>query len=127
MMAPTTMQMQMHGFGAMFAPHDKLTLMVRFPNRTGASTKTFRFAYLRKMSIVMQADVDPAPPRFRLGSHVGFRTGTRFVRSGGFAQKAYCSWVKPGSVRKPNLPGLGTAKFTRMVRLGNRTYRAGGP
>ena len=27
MMAPTTMQMQMHGFGAMFAPHDKLTLM----------------------------------------------------------------------------------------------------
>ena len=27
MMAPTAMQMQMHGFGAMFAPHDKLTLM----------------------------------------------------------------------------------------------------
>ena len=27
MMAPTTMQMQMHGFGAMFAPHDKLTFM----------------------------------------------------------------------------------------------------
>ena len=27
MMAPTTMQMQMHTLGAMFAPHDKLTLM----------------------------------------------------------------------------------------------------
>ncbi|MDE0011448.1 MAG: transporter [Candidatus Poribacteria bacterium] len=27
MMAPTAMQMQMHGFGTMFAPHDKLTLM----------------------------------------------------------------------------------------------------
>ena len=27
MMAPTTMQMQMHDFGAMFAPHDKLTFM----------------------------------------------------------------------------------------------------
>ena len=27
MMAPTTMQMQMHVFGAMFAPHDKLTFM----------------------------------------------------------------------------------------------------
>ena len=27
MMAPTIMQMQMHTFGAMFAPHDKLTLM----------------------------------------------------------------------------------------------------
>ncbi|MCY4554629.1 MAG: hypothetical protein OXC79_13245 [Candidatus Poribacteria bacterium] len=38
MMAPTAMQMQMHGFGVMFAPHDKLTFMethprlaVRFP------------------------------------------------------------------------------------------------
>ena len=28
MMVPTAMQMQMHGFGTMFAPHDKLTLMV---------------------------------------------------------------------------------------------------
>ncbi|MYB92408.1 transporter [Candidatus Poribacteria bacterium] len=28
MMAPTAMQMQMHTLGAMFAPHDKLTLMV---------------------------------------------------------------------------------------------------
>ena len=27
MMAPTVMQMQMHGFGTMFAPHDKLTFM----------------------------------------------------------------------------------------------------
>ena len=27
MMAPTAMQMQMHGFGSMFAPHGKLTLM----------------------------------------------------------------------------------------------------
>ena len=27
MMAPTAMRMQMHGFGAMFAPHDKFTLM----------------------------------------------------------------------------------------------------
>ena len=27
MRAPTAMQMQMHGFGVMFAPHDKLTLM----------------------------------------------------------------------------------------------------
>ena len=29
-------------------------------------------------------------------------------------KRACCSWVKPGSVRKPNLPDLGTAKLTPM-------------
>ena len=40
--------------------------------------------WYKKMSIVMQTDMDPALPRFRLGdlTHVGFRTSTRFVRLG---------------------------------------------
>ena len=80
---------------------------MRFPNRTGASTKTLRCAYLRKMSIVMQADVDPATPALVLDVSV-LLTEPTCVLSGQeeLLKSVYRFWVKPGSVRKPNLPGL---------------------
>ena len=70
----------------------------------------------------MQADVDPALPRFTrchaLALDVMLAEQAR-VLSGQepWLKRACCFWVKPGSVRKPNLPGLSTAKFTRMVRF----------
>ena len=50
------------------------------PNRTGDIRENPSLRVSEKMNIVMQTDMDPTLPRFRLGgfTHVGFRGSTRF-------------------------------------------------
>ena len=66
----------------------------------------------------MQTDVDTATPTLALDVSV-LLTEPACILSGQeeLLKSVYRFWVKPGSVRKPNLPGLGTAKLTPMVRF----------
>ena len=89
MMAPTTMQMQMHSFGTMFAPHDNLTLMAmanyQFLRMEMEGTHLHKEGHHGPLLDIMKCQVRAlVMPNLRGCSHSGKNGTSHFLETSAF-------------------------------------------